>query len=68
MRRGGTGLPNVGVLLAHTDHDTLMTWTTDDGSVGRVSDRKRLVDTRYIRENSAGSVITWDTLSRSSVR
>lgn len=59
MRREGAGLPNVGVLLAHTDHDTLVTWTTDDGSMGRVSDWKRLANTKYIRENSTRSIITY---------
>ena len=59
MRRERAGLPDVGVLLAHTNHDALVTWTTDDGSVGRVSDWKRLADTKYVRENSTGSIITY---------
>ena len=46
MRRKGVGLPDVGVLLAHTNHDTLMTWTTDDGSVGHINDWKGFPDAR----------------------
>ena len=33
MKREGADPPNVGILLAHTDHDALVTWTTDDGSM-----------------------------------
>lgn len=58
MRRKEVGSPDVGVLLAHTNHDTLMTWAADDGSAGYVSDWKGLVDIKYVRENSTGSIIT----------
>jgi hypothetical protein len=27
---GGMNVPDVGILLAHSDHDTLVTWTTND--------------------------------------
>ena len=43
MRRQGADVPDVGVLLTHTDHNTLMTWTTDNGSVGHVRDGKDLL-------------------------
>ena len=32
-------LPDVGVLLTHADHDTLVTGTTDDGARGRKGER-----------------------------
>ena len=57
MSREGADLPDVGLLLTHTDHDALVTWTTDNGSVGCVSDRERLVDTRYVRENCTGGIV-----------
>lgn len=62
-RARGANLPNVGVLLTHADHNALMARTTDNGSTGYVSDGIRLVDARYVRENGAGCIVAYDTLS-----
>merc|ERR1712227_313554 len=51
----------IGVFLAHTDHDTLMSWATDNGgedsSGSIVSGESGFAHTRSIVYNESGSFI-----------
>ena len=68
MGRRVAHLPDVGILLTHTNHDALMTWTTDNGSMKRVSGQKGLANILYVRKNSTGGIITYDMLRRLPAR
>jgi hypothetical protein len=51
-------LPNIRVLLAHTDHHTLMTWTTDDGPESQLGPPLLPQD---LREDGTGRIVTGET-------
>jgi len=55
---GAVSLPNVRVLLTHTDHDTLVSGSTDDGTV---ISTYLLCGSQDLREDSSGSIISGET-------
>ena len=58
MRRKAASAPDVRILLAHSNHDTLVARAADDGSARHMwVTVTRLVNAKYARENGTGSVI-----------
>ena len=57
-RSEAASLPNVRVLLTHTDHDTLVSGSTDDGTV--ISTYLEC-GSQDLREDSSGSIISGET-------
>jgi hypothetical protein len=56
-------VPNIGILLTHAYHYTLMAGTTNDGTGKRVNESQRLRIPKDIRENGTGCIITWMCIS-----